>query len=106
MNKVVIVVGVGKDKDGKLLTLSDGQAILEAARREVLRIAPGVTVTHGHGSWIAPDGRLVEEKVIRLEACGEFTRKEAQVAAAWIRGEARQECVTFEFTAGIDFELV
>lgn len=106
MNKLVIVVGVGQDKDGKPLTVADEQHILAAARREVLRIAPGVTVTYGQGSWFAPDASLVEEKVIRLEAFGEFSRKEAQVVAAWIRVEARQECVAFEFTPAVDFLLV
>lgn len=84
--------------------------VLTAAVAAVVAAFGGATITEGHGSWNAPDGRLVSEPVhVITVAYTDGTDSEAKLTAIAERVaiDAQQEAVFLaRYNASVDFVTV
>ena len=96
MSKATFYVGQERDKDGKPLKRLRVFTARNKSFKRLVDLFDGYTANETFGGWLGSDGKIVQEKGLRLEVFG-ATQNEATMVARFIAEQFNQSAVLMDF---------
>jgi hypothetical protein len=95
MIQITFTIGIGKDKDGKVIPFADQVLFTKRACYMVAREFGGFTATVGDGGWVSPNKELVEEDSLSISTTTDKpgNRATAKFLALGFKELFNQNCI-------------